>query len=136
MSENGATKEKTIELLEELVKWTKVTSIPKVKEVLNELVKSPEEKIAYNSSDGERTTREVAEIAKTNKDTVSRFWRKWIRAGIAEPFSTKGGNRAKSLFSLEDFGIDVPELSKASNENSTIDHKTEADNSSQVKNNE
>lgn len=44
MSEGKPKEERVIELLEELVKWTKVTSIPKVREILDELVKSPEEK--------------------------------------------------------------------------------------------
>jgi predicted HTH transcriptional regulator len=115
MSEDNSQENKLVELLEELVKWTRVTSIPKVKELLEELVKNPEEKIAYSFSDGKRTTREVAEMAQTNKDTVSRLWRKWIKSGIAEPIAGKGGNRAKSVFSLEDFGIEVPSVSKVIN---------------------
>lgn len=114
MSESNAEEKRVIELLEELVKWTRVTSIPKVKELLEEMVKSPEEKIAYTFSDGKRTTREVAEIAQTNRNSVSIFWRKWTKSGIAESIAVKGGgNRAKSVFSLEDFGIESPTISKA-----------------------
>lgn len=112
MSEGKPKEERVIELLEELVKWTKVTSIPKVREILDELVKSPEEKIAYAFSDGKRTTREVAEIAKTNKNNISKLWRKWVKLGIAEPITASGGNRARSVFCLEDFGIEVPSAAK------------------------
>ena len=45
-------KDRTVELLEELVKWTKVTSIPQVKRLLTEKLVKPEEKIAYQISDG------------------------------------------------------------------------------------
>lgn len=46
--------DRMIELLEELVKWTKVTSIPKVKELLMGILESLEEMIAYQSSDGRK----------------------------------------------------------------------------------
>jgi hypothetical protein len=123
--------DRIVELLEELIRWTKVTSIPKVKELLEDSVKTPEERIAYSFSDGKRTTREVAEIAQTNKDSISRFWRKWIKSGIAEPIAGSGGNRAKSIFSLEDFGIEVPAISKnpkektATKEDNTTPEKEE-----------
>jgi hypothetical protein len=114
MSEGKSEEKRVIELLEELVKWTKVTSIPKVKELLEEFVKTSEEKMAYTYSDGKRTVREVAEMAQTNKSSVSNFWRKWIKSGIAQPISAAGGgNRAKSIFSLEDFAIETPVVSKA-----------------------
>jgi len=96
-----------IELLEELVKWAKVTSIPRVKKLLLEILKSPEEKIAYQSSDGERSSREVADQANVGQRTIIRWWQRWVKAGIAEPISVKGGERAMRIFSLDDFGIEV-----------------------------
>jgi predicted HTH transcriptional regulator len=99
-------KDRTVELLEELVKWTRVTSIPHVKQLLSEILASPEEKIAYQSSNGKRTSRQVAKQANVSQKTVSLWWKKWIKAGIAEPVSARRGKRAKRLFSLSDFGID------------------------------
>ena len=96
-----------IELLEELVKWTKVTSIPRVRELLLEILGSPEERIAYHSSDGERTSREVGRISNVSHMTVANWWKTWIRAGIAESVSVRGGERAKRIFSLDDFGIEL-----------------------------
>lgn len=100
--------DRMIELLEELVKWTKVTSIPEVKELLLEILASPEEKIAYQSSDGKKTTREVAKEVNTGNATISRWWKKWMKAGIVESVSVRGGKRARRLFPLDDFGIEVP----------------------------
>ena len=100
--------DKMIELLEELVKWTKVTSIPKVKEFLLGILESPEEMVAYQSSDGEASGREVAEQANVSQSTVAKWWKKWIMAGVAEPISVQRGERAKRIFSLDDFGIEVP----------------------------
>ena len=99
-----------VELLEELVKWTKVTSIPNVKKLLLEILSSPEEKIAYQSSDGKKTREEVAKQADVGHTTVGRWWKKWIKAGIAKPVSVQRGTRAERVFSLDDFGIKVPLL--------------------------
>lgn len=104
--------DRMIELLEELVKWTKVTSIPSVKKLLLEILPSPKEKIAYQSSDG-KTRKEVAKLADVSGFAISSWWKKWIRAGIAEAVSARGGGRrAIRSFSLDDFGITVPELKK------------------------
>ena len=106
--------DRMIELLEELVKWTKVTSIPRVRQLLLEILRSPEERIAYHSSDGERTSREVGRISNVSYGTILNWWKTWIRAGIAEPVSVRGGGeRAKRVFGLDDFGIEVPSIREA-----------------------
>jgi predicted transcriptional regulator len=105
--------ERKIELLEELVKWVKVTSIPKVKELLEIMLLTSKEKIAYKYSDGERTIREVSQLSGRDIGTISRDWKRWERAGIAVSVSAKRGYRAKSLFSLEDFGIDTLDITSA-----------------------
>jgi hypothetical protein len=97
-----------IELLEELVKWTRVTSIPYVKKLLLEILASPEEKIAYQSSDGKKSSKEVANLANVSYATVTLWWKRWTKAGIAEAVSVRGGKRARRLFLLDDFGIEVP----------------------------
>jgi len=103
--------DKMIELLEELVKWTRVTSIPNVKKLLLEILTSPEEKIAYQESSGKTSSREVAKQANVSQFTVGKWWKKWIKAGIAESVPARRAPRAKLIFSLEDFGIEV-QLSK------------------------
>ena len=66
-----------------------------------------EEKIAYEQSDG-KTTKGVARLANVSPRTISRWWQKWIKAGIAEAVSTKGGGqRAVRSFSLDDLGIET-----------------------------
>jgi len=102
-----------IKLLEELVKWTKVTSIPHVKKLLLEILASPKDKIAYQSSDG-KTRKEVAKQANVSVFTISKFWEKWTKAGIAKAISVRGGGqRGIRIFSLEDFGIEVPVITLA-----------------------
>jgi len=42
--------------------------------------------------------------------TVTIYWKKWAKIGIVEPIRVCGGTRYKNLFSLEEFGIEVPEV--------------------------
>lgn len=108
MSKEG----RMIELLEELVKWTKVASIPNVKKLLLEILPKPEQKIAYQASDGS-TIREVAKQANASVWSVSKWWEQWTRSGIAEDVPVRGGKRTMRKFSLEDFGIEVPVITIA-----------------------
>jgi DNA-binding MarR family transcriptional regulator len=119
--------DKMIELLEELVKWTKAANIPKVKELLLSVLESPEELAAYQFSDGEKSGRDVADQVNVTQPTIGKWWKKWIAAGIAEPVSVQRGDRAKRLFSLEDFGVEVPEIVRASPnpEGGTVSDKQE-----------
>jgi len=111
--------DRMIELLEELVKWTRVTGIPHVKKLLLDVLTSPEERVAYQSSNGEGS-KEVAKLANVSHVTITSWWKKWIKAAIAEPLSVKGGKRAKRVFSLEDFGIDVPTIDRTRKEEGEI----------------
>ena len=61
--ENKDKQDRMIELLEEMLKWMKVTSIPQVKKLLLDILPSDREKIAYHFSDGGRGSQEVAKFA-------------------------------------------------------------------------
>lgn len=98
---------RTVELLEELVRWTKVTSLPHVRQLLLDLLPGDENKMAYQYSDG-RKSEELSDLVGVDSSTIRDWGKIWIRAGIAEPMRVQRGERAKRVFSLEDFGIDVP----------------------------
>jgi transposase-like protein len=112
--------DRMIELLEGILRWIKVTSIPSVKKLLEDMLASKEEKIAYHYSDG-RGSQEVAKFAGVSFGTVTRWWKTWMRAGIAEPLGTRGGERAKRVFSLEDFGIEIPEPKEIKSETKEVE---------------
>ena len=112
-------KDKVVEVLEEILKWIKVTSIPQVKQLLLDTLPSDKEKVAYYYSDGQ-DSRAVSTASGVPFTTVTRWWKRWIRSGIAEPVGAKRGDRAKRIFSLEDFGIEVPLTEGAPPENKTL----------------
>ncbi len=96
-----------VELLKELVKWTRFQGILKAKEVLLDTLKSNSERLVYVLSDG-RGSQEVGKAAGISHTTVVSYWNKWATLGIVEPLRVKGGTRYKSVFSLGYFGIEVP----------------------------
>lgn len=108
-------KNKVVALLEEILRWIKVTSIPHVKELLDSL--SPEEKIVYQHSDG-GSSREVAKAVNVHFTTVVHWWKKWYTLGIVEAIPVKRGVRYCRVFSLEDFDIKVPKIEEVRHESS------------------
>jgi len=113
-------KERIVQLLEEILKWTKIEGMKATMTIFDNVVKTDLEKIVYENSNGQKS-REIASIAQTSHVTVVNYWRKWAKFGIVEEVSSKGGTRYKRVFSLKDFGIDIP---------STKQNKSNSDNES------
>lgn len=103
--------ERTLDVLEEILRWTKVTSIPQVKKTLESVLSSDEERRAYHHSTGD-SSRRVAELAGVGYGTIARWWKKWHRSGLGEMRRVRRGGRFVRSFDLEDFGIPVPPLTK------------------------
>lgn len=117
--------EKVVQLLEEILKWTRFQGMLKVKEVLQDVLKTDEEKLSYHYSDG-KGSREVAALAGLKAHTtVVDLWKKWAILGIVEPIRVQRGIRYKRSFSLSDFGIEVPKA-KAEAEKVEIKEEPEA----------
>jgi len=98
--------DKVIELLEEILRWTRIRGIPNVKTVLDAL--PDREKVAYQFSDG-RSSDKIGEVCGVSGMTVTNYWRRWFTLGIAEPSKNYKG-RFERTFSLEDLGIEVPSI--------------------------
>jgi hypothetical protein len=77
-------------VLKEILKWTKVISIPHVRKLLEETLKTDEEKVAYHQSTG-FTSREIAPKVGVSFQTIADWWDKWTRLGIVDRISSKGG---------------------------------------------
>ena len=93
-----------LDALKEILAWTKVTSIPLVRKVLEETLKTDKEKLAYHLSTGS-TSREIGALVDVDNTTISGWWDKWYGVGIAERAPAQRGDRGIRLFDLADFGI-------------------------------
>lgn len=102
--------DKMIELLEEILKWVRLEGTQRAKDTLAGLLKTDAEKRVYENSDG-RTSREIAQVVGTSHVTVINYWKKWARYGIVREKGSRGGTRFVKVFSLADFGIEVPRIS-------------------------
>jgi hypothetical protein len=102
-----------IELLHELVKWTKFQAWGKVKDVLLGVLNNDEQKKIYHLSDGINSSRKIAEKVSAGHSTIVKYWNEWANFNIVEPIPVKGGGlRYKKMFNLEDFGIEIPKISQ------------------------
>jgi len=102
-----------IEKLDELIFWTKLSVMPTVRKTIVDYLRSDIDKLVYGLSDGNRSTREIAQIiSRGGRDishvTVARMWSKWSILNIVMPAQRRG--RCKKLISLESLGIEMPEL--------------------------
>jgi hypothetical protein len=108
------------EILKEILKWTKFQGIQKAKSVLEATLDDDVKKLVYYLSDGE-DSKTIASRAKVSDWTVRNYWKKWAVLGIIEPYPKYKGRYWK-LFSLEEFGIGIPEIES---ETKTKEEKTE-----------
>ncbi|MDD2665531.1 MAG: hypothetical protein PHD13_01935 [Methanocellales archaeon] len=102
--------DRIIELLEEILKWTRFEGMQEVKNVLKIELDDDTKKIIYELSDGESSPK-IAGMAKTAPQTVRRYWYKWSRMGLME-IHPSHKKRFRKVFSLEDCGMEVPETNK------------------------
>jgi hypothetical protein len=98
------------ELLKEILKWIRFSSIREVRTVLMEILNTEQKRIVYHLSDGQRGSIEIGTQVRISHVTVTRYWESWKRMGIVEPVKVRGGLRYRKLFELEDFGLSVPNV--------------------------
>lgn len=85
-------------------KWSRVQGLVALREIINEL--KPSDLVIYNEADGETTVREIAKKAGVSTGTVSHRMNDWKKIGVIE----KDGQQWKHLASLEEMGIEEPEI--------------------------
>ena len=100
--------DKVIELLEQILTWTRLQGVQNARAVLLDALNSDTLKVAYQLSDG-RSSTEVAKACNLSPMTITNYWRRWFTLGIAQP-SKKYKGRFERTFSLEDFGIEIPSI--------------------------
>lgn len=101
--------DRIIELLEELLKWQRLTSFDKVRSRLESVLDSDKKKAIYELSDGQTTIQEICDaVGVSSTAIVHGYWSEWEAIGIVEEAERKG--RREKVFSLADFGIEVPKI--------------------------
>lgn len=100
--------DKMIQLLEEILIWTRLQGVQNAKAVLDVALNNDQLRLAYQLSDG-RSSTEVANACGVSDMTITNWWKRWFTLGIAQP-SRKYKRRFERAFSLEDLGIKVPSI--------------------------
>ena len=96
--------------VEEQVRWTRFLGIIQLKSVLEQALKSDDDKTVYELSDGERSIRDIEKMASASRSRIASLWAKWHRMHIMERSNKYGGKRMKHLCCLAEVGIDLPPL--------------------------
>lgn len=109
MSEIASLSEK----LDELIFWTKFSVLPTFSALLKDALRDDTDKLVYELSDGNRSTREIARLIskggrKITHVTVANMWQKWSLMNLVMPARRRG--RYRRVVSLESMGIEVPKV--------------------------
>jgi len=110
------------EKLDELIFWTKFSALPTFSALLKNALRDDVDKLIYELSDGERSTREIERLItgggrRVTHATVANLWQKWNLTNLVMPAMRRG--RYKRVVPLESIGIDVPPLRVTTTEEGT-----------------
>jgi len=123
--------EDTDDILRDIRRWVKVIGIQEAKSVMDEALSAEDPKdqeelrIIYYLSDGEHSTRDIAEHVLVGKDAISARQKSWAKMGLLE----KEHSRApyEHVISLEEAGLEVPEIPGPEEESDEAEEPTESD---------
>lgn len=90
-------------------RWLRLLGLQALRPLLEQVLSTEKQRLVYELSDGQRTTREVGRLATVSAGTVSRLWSEWLAVGICSEVHGASG-RAQHLASLSSLGIIVPGL--------------------------
>jgi CRP-like cAMP-binding protein len=94
--------DRQLELLEELVAWTKFAQLNALIAVWRTVLADDKHLIAYELTDGSKTQRDVAESSGLSQPTISSLWQKWRRNGLARELPS---GKVRHLARPSDFGV-------------------------------
>jgi len=114
-NKSNSVENEILRTLQELLKWTKVSSYNNIKKMLESVLDADNKRIIFYLSDGKNNQDEIVEKGKVAAGSVSKYWQEWEKLGIGEQIPVKRGKRFKRLFNPEDFGIKIPERVRGNN---------------------
>jgi len=103
------------------LKWVKLAGIKELKETLASELDTNELRRLYLFSDGTKGTIELGKMVGMSPSKVSNTWQAWIKQGLGDAVSVKGGNRFRRTCDIEDFGRKVPETRPTEIVNSEVE---------------
>jgi len=110
-STDGERLNEIAELLRELLKWSKLERMPRLRTVLEQNLRNNDEMLAFELSDGTRSSRDVAALLGVDHKKVLRYWEKWNKLGIVEKSGHHQG-RYEHVCALEEVGMEPPQLER------------------------
>ena len=96
-------------LLREILRWSRFENFPKLRKILLDTLKTDQEKLVYELTDGEKSRYDIAKEMGIPDSTVRSWWDKWYNLGILEPSGKRKG-RPQKIVALEDMGIEVAKV--------------------------
>jgi hypothetical protein len=99
-------------ILIDILKWTKFQGMQKAKQILETTLDNDIKRLIYSLSDGESSPN-IAKTVGIDPVKVRRYWKKWFVLGIVE-VHPKYNKRYQKIFTLNEFGIKVPEVQSQS----------------------
>ena len=93
-------------ILIEILKWTKFAGMEKVRKAIDDSMKTDLKKLVYELSDG-RSSPDIAQETGVDESTIRDYWKTWISLGLVE-IHPDYKKRCRKLFSLNEFGIEIP----------------------------
>ena len=102
-----------LERLDELIFWTRLSAMPSIRKAVVDNLRTDIDKLVYQLSDGNRSSREIANTIRrggrsVTHVTVTNMWRKWAILNLVMPAQRRG--RYMRVASLESLGIEIPQL--------------------------
>lgn len=95
----------TLLAIQELLRWTKVSSYENIKKMLDDVLNSENKKMIYHLSNGKNNQDEIVTKGKVAAGSISKYWNEWEKLGIGESIPVKRGKRFKGTFDLNNFGL-------------------------------
>lgn len=117
MNETNNSDQHVADLLSEILRWTKIGAL-NLREALAQELATDQQRLAYELTNGVRSSRDVASQSGVSFVTVTNWWRRWSDLGFVDP-SPKYPGRVQRLCSLRMLGIPVPEEKTRSTTNRT-----------------
>jgi|GraSoiStandDraft_47_1057283.scaffolds.fasta_scaffold228352_2 hypothetical protein len=112
--------ERTVELLEELLAWTKFANRESLRRTLESVLADPRHKIAFEAADGSKSQKELADVSGLSQPTISGLSTKWRRLGVARELNSRLTHIARPT----DLGIEVPAKPPTAKPNAPVGSET------------